>query len=116
VTIWETQLAPDVAYPDVSGQAAAVSDASGTTVGVGIDGASPGAQLGWGLALGSCGTPGQQVGADALYPVLAVSDSGTAASDTHLGTRLSLGSTYHVEVRVSAADPSRVACGDLVAR
>jgi len=116
VTIWETQLRPDVGYPDISGQAAAVSDVGGTSVGIGIDGATPGAQHAWGVGLGSCVAPGQQIGTDALYPVLAVSDSGTAAVETHLGARLTAGGAYHVEVRLSASDASPVACGDLVAR
>ena len=115
-TIWETQLTPDLAYPGVSGQAAAVSDAGGTPIGIGIDGAAPGAQHAWGLGLGRCATPGQQIGSSATYPVLAVSDSGTAAVETHLGARLAAGGAYHVEVRLSASDASPVACGDLVAR
>jgi hypothetical protein len=45
-----------------------------------------------------------------------VSGTGTASSQAQFGALLDLGQTYHVDVRVSASDPSRVACGDLVAR
>jgi hypothetical protein len=116
VTIWESQLTPDVGYPELSGQAAAVSDAGGTAVGIGIEGAAPGAQHAWGVGLGSCATPGQQIGPDTDYPVLAVSDSGTASVEIHLGARLAQSSAYRVEVRLSATNSARVACGDLLAR
>jgi hypothetical protein len=116
VTIWETQLAPGVAYPDVSGQAAAVSDPGGTSVGIGIHGATPGAEHTWGLRLGRCVAPGEQIGADALYPTLAVSDSGTASAQTHVDVKLAANGVYHVAVRLSATDASRVACGDMVPR
>jgi hypothetical protein len=116
VTLWETQLTPDVTYPGVSGQAAAVSDVGGTAVGIGMEGATPGAQHAWGVALGSCATPAQQFGPDSDYPVLAVSDSGTASVETRLGARLAGGNAYHVAVRLSASDTARVACGDLVER
>ena len=115
-TVWETQLTPGPAYPDVSGQAAAVSQSDGTSVGISIEGAEPEAAHLWGLRLGSCTTPGGQVGPDSDYPELAVGETGSASVETHLGPRLSLGSAYHIEVRLSASDGSRVACGDLVGR
>ena len=115
-TVWETQLTPGLAYPAVSGQAAAVSQADGTSVGISIEGAEPGAAHLWGLRLGSCTTPGGQVGPDSDYPELVVGESGGASVETHIGPRLSLDSAYHIEVRLSASDGSRVACGDLVGR
>lgn len=116
VTIWETQLQPELAYPDVGGQAAAISEPSGTSVGILVTGAEQGAAHAWGLRLGTCATPGTQIGPANDYPELAVGLEGSAETETHLGTRLSLGQTYHIGVRVSAADDSRIACGDLVAR
>lgn len=116
VTVWETQLSPEIGYPDLSGQAAAVSRSDGTSIGIGIDGAEPGAQHVWSMGLGTCATPGQQIGSDADYPELVVGVTGHAESETHLGSRLSRGGAYHVAVQLSAMDASPVACGDLVAR
>jgi hypothetical protein len=115
-TIWETQLIPATSHPGLAGQAAAVSDRSGTDLGIGISGAVVGAQHLWSLRLGGCALPGQQVGADSDYPVLVVSDSATASAETQLGPQLIRSGAYHVAVRVSAADTTRIACGDLAVR
>lgn len=116
LTIWETQLTPEAAFPGVAGQAAAVSDRDGTALGIAIDGATPGAQHVWGIRLGTCAAPGLQIGPDGDYPVLVIDDAGSAATETRIGPRLSPAGPYHIAVRVGAADTSRVACGDLVAR
>jgi hypothetical protein len=116
ITVWETQLTPEVSYPGVSGQAAAVSDRDGTTIGIAIEGATPGGQHVWAMGLAGCAAPGQQIGPDTDYPVLVVSDSGRASVETHLGAHLARSSAYHVQVQESATDSSRVACGNLVAR
>ena len=115
-TVWETQLAPTAAYADLSGQAAAVSNSAGTDVGVAVDGAVPGDSLAWSVRLGSCATPGQQIGSDADYPALAVGDSGSALAETHFGSRLAASGQYQLTVRVSVSDTSRAACGNLAAR
>lgn len=115
-TIWETQLTPAVAFPELSGRAAAVSGDAGTVVGLAIDGAAPGAEHAWGVRLGTCVTPGAQIGPDTDYPALVVSDSGKASVETHIGTRLASTGRYHVSVRLSATDTARTACGDLVER
>ncbi len=116
VSVWETQLAPERDYPDLSGQAAAVSRFDGTVVGIAIEGAEPGVTHAWGLRLGTCATVGPQIGPDSDYPGLAVGASGAASVETRLSPQLSVDSTYHVAVRVSATDTTRMACGDLVAR
>jgi hypothetical protein len=115
-SVWDATLVPALAYPDLSGQGAAVSQADGTSVGVTIQGASPGAQHTWALRLGTCAAPGLQIGLDSGYPVLAVDAGGNASGDTHLATKLVAGRAYHLAVRLSATDTTRVACGDLVAR
>lgn len=115
-TVWETELTPEVDYPGLSGQVAAISKLDGTSVGIGIDGAEPAAEHPWALRLGSCSDPGTQIGPDSDYPVLQVGMSGTAEAETQLGTRLYLDNAYHVEVRLSASDRSRIACGDLAGR
>jgi hypothetical protein len=115
-TVWEAELTPERSYPDLSGQAAAVSDPNGTSTGISIEGAEPGAVHQWGLRVGSCTTPGGQVGPDSDYPELVVGEVGDASVDTHLAPRLASDGEYHVEVRVSASDPTRVACGDLARR
>jgi hypothetical protein len=115
-TIWETVLQSEPAYPDFSGQAAAVSGPQGTDVGVGIEGADPDASHAWALRTGACAAPGQQVGPDSDYPELTVSDTGGAESEAHLALRLSATGAYHVIIRVSLTDTSRVACGDLIVR
>jgi hypothetical protein len=114
--VWETELSPELGYPGFTGQAAVVSTQDGSSVGIGISGAEPGAHHTWRVRLGSCATPGQQIGLDADYPELVVDNAGAASAEVFFGPRLTIGNAYHVEVRVSAADPSRVACGDLVAR
>ena len=116
VTIWETQLVAELAYPGLSGQAAAVSRLDGTAVGIGIDGAEPGGAHAWGLRLGSCASPSQQIGPDSDYPELLVDDLGSASVETDLGPRLSIENSYNVEVRENSTDGSRIACGDLVRR
>jgi hypothetical protein len=68
------------------------------------------------VRLGSCAGPGDQIGADDDYPELEVSEAGRAEANARFGLTLSLEDAYHVEVRLSASDRSRVACGDLVAR
>lgn len=116
VTIWETELRAELGYPDISGQAAAVSGPSVTEAGIGIQGAEPGAVHAWGVRLGSCASPGAQIGPDGGYPELEVGETGSASAEALLAPTFSLESAYHVEVRVSSSDRSRVACGDLVAR
>jgi hypothetical protein len=116
VTIWETQLVAELAYPGLTGQAAAVSGLGGTDVGIGIDGAEPEGRHAWGVRLGSCASPSQQIGPDSDYPELLADISGSASVETHLGPRLSIENSYNVEVRESSTDGSRIACGDLVRR
>jgi hypothetical protein len=116
VTVWDAQLAAAPAHPDVGGTGAAVSDPTGTAVSVLLTGAEPGAAHVWGVRIGSCGVPGAQFGPSSDYPVLAVDAIGQAGADTHLGPRLSLDETYYVEIRESADDDTRVACGDLIPR
>lgn len=113
VTTWETTLAATFGYPGVTGQAAAVSRPNGTQLGVGMDGAPPGATLAWGLGLGTCDAPGAQVGPDSDYPELSVDLTGSVDAVTELGPQLATDQSYYVEVRASATDPARVACGDL---
>lgn len=116
VTIWETQLNAELTHPDIGGQAAAVSEPSGTSLGILVTGSEPGAAHAWGLRTGTCDAPGGQIGPSGDYPELSIGDTGSGEAETHLGSRLSLDQSYHVEVRLSAADDSRVACGDLAAR
>lgn len=115
-TVWETQLVTELAYPGLTGQAAAVSRPGGTNVGIGIDGAEPGGAQAWSLRLGTCASPSQQIGPDGDYPELLADAFGSASVDTHLARRLSIENTYIVEVRESSTDGSRIACGDLVRR
>jgi hypothetical protein len=113
-TTWSGTLVPGSLYPGLTGQVAAVVNATETDVGIGLDGATPGAQHVWALRFGSCSTPGQQMGEDLDYPVLAVSDSGKASAETALGTRLARDGSYAVLVRRGTTDTARVACGDLI--
>ncbi len=116
ITLWETQLVAELAYPGLTGQAAAVSRLGGTDVGIGIGGAEPGAAQAWRLRLGTCASPSQQIGPNSDYPELVADEEGAASVDTHLAPRLSIENSYHVEVRESSTDGSRIACGDLVGR
>jgi hypothetical protein len=113
VTVWETQLVAAIAFPEVVGQAAVVSGPDGTAMGIAMEGAEPQATHAWGLWTGTCDQPGQQVGPDTDYPQLDVDATGSAEAQTHLAVRLAYDGTYHVEVRLGVADPTRVACGDL---
>lgn len=113
-TTWTASLVPTTAHPGVAGQAAAVVSASGTDLGIGLSGAVPGAGHIWALQSGSCSVLGQQIGENADYPVLTVSDSGKAAAETVLGSRLAREGSYAVLVRMSTIDTARVACGELL--
>jgi hypothetical protein len=115
-TIWETTLIPATAAPALAGQAAALSNRSGTVLGIGLRGATAGARHSWSLRLGGCAIPGQRIGADGDYPVLVASDSGTATAETQVGAQLMRSGAYHVAVRADSADTTRIACGDLVRR
>lgn len=115
-TTWQATLVPAPGYPGFAGQAAAVVSSAGTDAGIGVSGATPGATHIWALYLGDCGAPGQQIGQNGDYPVLVVSDSGTASAETVLGTELLRDGSYTVVVRVSATDSARMACGDLARR
>lgn len=110
-SVWEAELQPEIANPDLTGHVGAVSEATGTGVGIGIVGAEPGATLSWGLHEGTCDIPRTQVGPAEDYPQLQVDLSGSASAETHLGPRLHVGSSYHAQLR--AADGSLLACGDL---
>ena len=116
VTLWDTQLVAEQAYPGLTGQAAAVSRLGGTAVGIEIDGAEAGGAHAWRVRLGTCASPSQQIGSNSDYPELLVDEEGSASVETHLALRLSLENTYNVEVRESSTDGSRIACGDLVGR
>lgn len=112
-TIWNAQLNPEPAYPGVSGTAAALSEGTGTQASILLQGAEPGASYTWGLWLGTCEGPDQQIGPDTDYPELVAGELGEATQDTRVGPRLSLDQSYHVQVRLNVTDASRVACGDL---
>jgi hypothetical protein len=107
---WEAQLA-SLQYPDLSGHVAAFSDGDGTSVGVEITGAEAGTTLNWGIGIGSCAAPGQQIGPDSDYPALDPSLSGSASAEAQLAYSLSEEDTYYAELR--SADGSQAACGDL---
>jgi hypothetical protein len=114
VTIWQGTLIPAPAQAGLEGQVAVVAQAGGTQIGIGLTGAEPGATYAWGVWRHTCAAPGGPVGVADDYPVLAVNDSGAASGDTSLGLRFSSDSTYHVELRQSVTDTSRIACGNLV--
>jgi hypothetical protein len=116
ITVWETELVFEMAYPRFTGNAAAVSRLGGTDVGIGIKGAEPGWSQAWGVRLGTCAAPSQQIGPDGDYPELLADDLGAVSVETHLAPRLSIDNSYSVEVRESSAEGSRIACGDLVRR
>jgi hypothetical protein len=117
VVTWQGTLVPVLSHPDLAGQvAAAAQGASGTDVGIGISGAGPGAVHAWGVGSGTCAAPGALLGASTDYPLLAADDSGKAAAQTHLITRLSADSAYHGELWQSATDTTRIACGNLEKR
>ena len=116
ITLWETQLVAELAYPGLTGQAAAVSRLGGTDIGIGIAGAEPGGAQAWRLRLGTCASPSQQVGPDSGYPELLADEEGSASVETHLAPQLSIENSYNVEVRESSTDGARIACGDLVPR
>jgi hypothetical protein len=114
ITLWETDLVAEMAYPGLRGQAAAQSRLGGTDVGILIEGAEPGVAQLWGVRLGTCASPSQQIGPDGDYPELLPDDVGSASVDTRLALRLSIENSYSVEVRESSTDGARIACGDLV--
>ena len=114
VVLWEAQLVAEV--PDLTGQAAAVSGAAGTDLGIGLNGAPPGAAYAWSARVGTCTTPGEDIGLPEDYPVLEVTDLGAAAAETHLASRFRRDGTYQVEVHQNRSDTTKVACGNLVAR
>ena len=116
ITLWEAELVAEFAYPGLSGQAAAISRVGGTDIGIGIDGAEPEGAHAWGVRLGTCASPSQQIGADSDYLELVANAEGSASAETHLAPRLSSENTYNVEVRESSTDGARMACGDLVRR
>jgi len=111
--IWEATLVPEIAYPDLTGQVAVISSALGTQMGIGIAGAEFGSVHAWSLWLGTCAEPGVRFGGPSDYPDLEVTISGTAETEALFGARLDATRNYSAEVTVSAADSSRVACGDL---
>jgi hypothetical protein len=67
----------------------------------------------WRVRLSTCAAPGEAIGPQSDYPELVVDEGRDASAEAHLGPRLTRDSTYHVEVRQSATDTSRIACGDL---
>jgi len=111
-SVWETQLKPEFGYPDLTGQVAVVSQINGSQVGIGVSGATSGTTLTWAIRQGTCEAPGLQLGPDTDYPELEIDLSGHATAESHIAARLQLNHAYHAELR-SAADASRVACGDL---
>jgi hypothetical protein len=113
-TIWNAELAAEPEYPDFTGLAAALSGPRGTEATILLQGAEPGAVHTWALRLGSCTSPGQQIGPDTDYPELVAEGGGEATEDALLGPMLSRDNTYHVEARATAPDSARVVCGDLV--
>lgn len=66
--------------------------------------------LNWGIGIGSCAAPGQQIGPDSDYPALDAS-LGSASAEAQLAYSLSEDDAYYAELRSS--DGSRAACGDL---
>jgi hypothetical protein len=116
VTLWDATLTAAAGHAELTGQAAAVSQNTGTDFGIGISGAQPAAEHVWTARAGSCAEPGEQIGVAIDYPVLSVSSTGSASAETHLAAHLRRDGTYHVAVQLSGSDTTRIACGDLVVR
>jgi hypothetical protein len=113
-TLWNTDMQPEPAFAGLSGQAAAVSQISGTDATILLQGAQPTTEFAWGLRLGTCASPGQQIGPDNDYPEMVADDQGGATADAALGPMLRLDESYHIEARMPDSEGrTRVACGDL---
>lgn len=114
--LWETLLAPDVAHPDLGGQAALVAQLGGTNAGIGIRGAPPTATYAWQVRRGTCAAPGAVVGPAGDYPELVADSVGNASAEMRINRVLSADTTYLAEVRGAAPDTARVLCGDFQMR
>ncbi len=81
---------------------------------IAITGATPGASHPWHVHVGRCGGSGSMVGSPGSYPVLTVGTDGTASANVTIGTALSEGTAYSVDVHRSSTDMGTIiACGDL---
>ncbi len=101
-----------------SATAEGIGTADSTLVKISIHGAPPNATLPWHLHTGKCGATAAVVGAEAAYPKLHTSASGTAEGTATLAVRPVKSGAYAVQVHRGTAAPGKpgtdvIGCGDL---
>lgn len=111
---WQAELAGVGAYEDVDGLAAVSSISTAFEATIDIASAEEGAEFTWRVAEGTCGAPGDRVGAADRYPDLEVEADGTATAEANVTAALADEDDYIVAViDESGEDPVTVACGAL---
>jgi hypothetical protein len=110
---WAATLTPRNSS-NVRGTAGVQSAVVAAGVKISISGATPGASHPWHVHTGTCANSGGIVGSANSYPVLTVDTDGKASATATIGTSLSEGTAYSVNVHRSAADMGTIiACGEL---
>ncbi len=110
-TTWEAILtSPGIGGPN--GTVAVVSQNDRVVANISLGGALPGQEYAWRLGNGSCDSPGDILGGRALYPALAISDTGEASAAAVIAGSLDPDGTYYAAVQDSPEDGAVVlACG-----
>ncbi|MDB4962589.1 MAG: hypothetical protein JWP01_2588 [Myxococcales bacterium] len=102
------------AYSSLSGVGRVLLDQPGvfdSTIEMRSD--TPGAVRPWHVHFGTCASGGDIVGPPESYRPLTIGADGTAAVSAQVVSAFDLAADYHINVHVSPADLTVIACGDL---
>jgi len=103
------------AYSTVSGVGRVLLDAPGVfDADIAIRSDVPSAVRPWHVHFGACGSGGAIVGPAEAYRALTIANDGTAEVGAQVFASYNLEADYHVNVHVSPADLTVIACGDLL--
>lgn len=103
------------AYSTVSGVGRVLLDAPGVfDAEIEIRSDVPSAVRPWHVHFGTCGSGGAIVGPAEAYRTLTIASDGTAEVSAQVFAAYDLGADYHVNVHISPADLTVIACGDLL--
>ena len=102
------------AYAPISGVGRVLLDVPGVfTADIDVRNDTPGAVRPWHVHFGNCASGGGIVGPPTSYRPLMISANGTDSVGAQVTASFDLAAPYHVNVHVSPADMTVIACGDL---
>jgi hypothetical protein len=115
VTVESTLEVADGASESITGSVAMVIGERQTQIGIGVEGGTEDAVLGWVVRNGSCSTTGERLGPASAFPSIEIDTNGAGDAQTVLFRRISPAGPYAAEVSANPDGTGSIhACADLV--